>query len=217
MARRPHGCAAIDHRLGNVTGTDRLDRQLDFLLTCDRLKGVERRNHLADGSRRENSAEHSWYLALMAMVLAEHAAEPVDSFRVLQMLLVHDLVEIEVGDTFVYDHEARAAKAAAEAEAARRLFASLPADEGSRFVALWDEYENGSGADARFARSLDRLAPLLLNHASRGATWSEHGITADQVREVNRRIADGSPQLWAAASALIDDAVARGYLADSHL
>jgi putative hydrolase of HD superfamily len=200
--------------VGFVTDADRLAAQLAFVLTADRLKSVQRRNRLADGSRTENSAEHSWHLALMALVLAEHAREPVDPARVVELVVVHDLVEIEVGDTFVYDTHARAAKAELEARAARVLFSQLPDDQATQFLDLWEEYESGASPEARFAHSLDRLSPLALNHAEGGTTWTEHGITAAQVRSVNRTIDDGSPELWRAARALIDDAVARGILSD---
>jgi putative hydrolase of HD superfamily len=214
---------ALDH-LGLLGGApaaptepapSRLTAQLAFVLDADRLKLVECRSHLADGSRRENSAEHSWHLALMAMVLTEHAATPVDLLRVLQMLLIHDVVEIDVGDTFVYDEAGRADKAEREAVAARRVFGQLIGPQARDLLALWEEYEATATADAKFAHALDRLAPLMLNHASGGASWTEHGITAERVREVNRHIADGSPALWEAAQALITDSVARGYLAES--
>jgi putative hydrolase of HD superfamily len=199
----------------NEAAPSRLTAQLAFVLEADRLKRVERRSYLADGSRRENSAEHSWHLALMAMVLAEHAGTPVDLLRVVQMLLIHDLVEIDVGDTFVYDEAGRADKSELEAVAARRVFGQLPGAQSQELLALWEEYEAKATANAKFAHALDRLEPLMLNHASGGASWTEHGITADRVREVNRHIADGSPALWDAARALIADSVARGSLAES--
>lgn len=190
----------------------RLAVQLAFVLDADRLKSVERRSTLADGSRRENTAEHSWHLALMALLLAEHAEPPVDVAKVVAMVVLHDLVEMEVGDTFVYDEAARVDKAAREAEAAEAIYGRLPPDQGSALLALWQEFEDKVTPEARFAGSLDRLEPLLLNHASGGGTWREHGIVAAQVRDLNRRIADGSPALWRAASELIDDAVATGSL-----
>ena len=224
------GYLALDH-LGLLGGRDtsreahrdgeperpvpaRLTVQLEFALDADRLKHIERRSRLADGSRRENSAEHSWHLALMAMVLAEHAAQPVDLLHVLQMLIIHDLVEIDAGDTFVYDEAARADKAELESLAARRIFGQLPAEQAQSLLALWEEYETSETPAARFGHALDRLQPLMLNRASGGTTWTEHGITADRVRDVNRHIEDGSEALWGAAQAIISDAVARGYLAE---
>jgi len=155
---------------------------------------------------------HSWYLALMALVLAPYSREPIDVSRVIEMLLVHDIVEIDAGDTFVYDAEARAQKEQLEQRAADRLFAMVPGDDGSRLRARWDEFEAGATPEARFAHSLDRLAPLLLNHANRGELWADYGITADRVFALNGHIADGSPDLWIAARSLLDDAIAQGWL-----
>ena len=208
------GSGAEPHGRPEPHSPERVHEQLDFALDADRLKRVERRSRIADGSRRENSAEHSWHLALMAIVLAEHAAQPIDRLRVLQMLIVHDLVEIDAGDTFVYDTTARADKAELERLAARRIFGQLPRDQAEHLVAVWEEYEAHETPESRFGHALDRLQPLMLNHASGGTTWTEHGITADRVRDVNRHIGDGSTALWDAAQALITDAVARGYLAE---
>lgn len=185
--------------------------RLRFVLEADALKTVLRRNSLTDGSRRENTGEHSWYISLMAMVLAPYANVPVDIGRVIEMLLVHDIVEIDAGDTFVYDAEARTHKEELEQRAADRLFAMVPGVDGSRLRARWDEFEAGATPEARFAHSVDRLAPLLLNHANRGELWTEYGITAERVADYNAHIADGSDDLWAAARALIDDATANGW------
>jgi putative hydrolase of HD superfamily len=198
-----------------AAGNERLGRQARFVVELDRLKRVLRRTMLGDRSRRENSAEHSWHLALMALVLAEYSCEPVDALRVARMLLVHDVVEIDAGDTFVYDRDAREAQAARERQAADRLFGLLPGKHGAELRALWEEHEHGTSAEARFARALDRLQPLLLNYASQGAAWREHGITADRVRSVNAVIGDGAPTLWSLAQRVIDDAVARGWLAEA--
>jgi putative hydrolase of HD superfamily len=192
----------------------RLDQQLGFVLEVDRLKGVLRQSLLRDGSRRENDAEHSWHLALMALVLAEHAAAPVELGRVLGMLVVHDIVEIDAGDTFVYDDAAQATKAQREEAAARRIFGLLPPAQGARLRGLWEEFEARETAEARFAAALDRLQPLLLNFHTGGATWRAHGVRRSQVIARNRSVAEGAPELWAYAARLIDEAVARGYLAD---
>ena len=191
---------------------DRLRQQLVFLLEADRLKNVIRGNRISDGSRRENTAEHSWHVATMALVLADTADEPVDPMRVARLLLVHDIVEIDAGDTFVYDTDGQKTKAARERAAAERLFGLLPDGQGDELRACWFEFEDGTTTEARFARALDRLQPLLLNHASAGQAWREHGITADQVRAVNAAIEDGSPELWKLAQRLIDDAVTQGWL-----
>lgn len=175
---------------------DRLAAQIDFLLEADRLKSVLRRGHLADGSRLENSAEHSWTLALMAIVLAEHAAEPVDLATVVRMVVIHDVVEVDAGDTYVYDDAANSDRAERERRAADRLFGLLPPDQAAELRALWDEFEEGSSPEARFARSLDRFAGFLLNHASGGRSWRDHGVTADRIFDRNRTVGDGAPALW---------------------
>jgi putative hydrolases of HD superfamily len=190
----------------------RLSEQIGFLLDVDRLKSVLRRGYLADGSRRENTGEHSWTLALMAIVLAEHAAEPVDVATVVRMVVLHDLVEVDAGDTYVYDEAGRATKETREQAAAERIYGLLPADQGAELRAVWDDFEHGTSAEARFARTVDRFAGFLLNHASSGVAWREHGITADQVHRVNAMIGDGSPALWAEVQARIADAVDRGWL-----
>jgi putative hydrolase of HD superfamily len=192
---------------------DLADR-LRFLLEADSLKTVLRRNSLTDGSRRENSGEHSWHLALMATVLAPYSAEPIDVGRVVEMLLVHDIVEIDAGDAFVYDKAAREQKEELELRAADRLFAMVPGDDGARLRARWDEFEARETPESRFAHSVDRLSPLLLNHANRGELWAEYGITADRVLAYNAHIADGSPDLWTAARAVLDDAIGKGWLAE---
>jgi putative hydrolase of HD superfamily len=195
-----------------TVGADRLAEQLGFVLEVDRLKSVLRRGYVADGSRYENTAEHSWTLALMAIVLAEHAAEPVDVSTVVRMVVIHDLVEVDVGDTYVYDDAARAAVAEAEARAADRLFGLLPAGQGAELRALWDEFEHGDSAEARFARSLDRFAGFLLNHASEGRSWRENGITTDRVHDRNAMIESGAPPLWDEVRRRLDDARARGWI-----
>jgi putative hydrolases of HD superfamily len=186
--------------------------RLRFVVELDRLKSVLRRTRIGDGSRLENSAEHSWHVAAMALVLAEHAAEPVDSERVALLLLVHDVVEIDAGDTFVYDTDAQATKDERERRAADRLFGALPKAQHDVLRGAWEEYETGDSAEARFARALDRLQPMLLNYLTEGAAWRAHGITAGRVLEVNAPIAEGAPDLWALARGLVEDAVARGWL-----
>ena len=191
---------------------DRLEQELRFVVEIDRLKGVLRQSYLADGSRRENSAEHSWHVAMMAMVLAEHANEAVDRFRVIRMLMLHDLVEIDAGDTFAYDDAALAGKAAKERAAADRIFGLLPPDLGSELRALWDEFEIAETAEARFANALDRLMPMLHNVLTEGRAWRAHGVTADKVLSRNAVIGEGSEALWAYARRMIREAVGRGFL-----
>ena len=197
----------------------RLAQQLAFLLEIDQLKHVLRQSPVADGSRAENTAEHSWHLALCALVLAEHANEPVDVAKVVTMLLIHDLVEIDAGDTFIYATHGQPARqaadqqAAAEQAAADRIFALLPPEQAATLRALWDEFEAKTTAEARFAKAVDRLQPMLLNRASGGGSWKTHGITADRPRRlIDDTIPPGSVTLAALAHHVIDQSVAAGSL-----
>lgn len=189
---------------------DRLEQQLRFLVEADKVKHVVRHNPLADGSRRENDAEHMWHLALAVLVLSEHAAEPVDVRRVLAMVLVHDLVEIDTGDVLVYDDAARAGLAESERIAADRIFGLLPDDQGDELRALWLEFEQRQTVDARFAAAIDRLQPVLLNHRAGGGAWRTHQLDHDTVHRRNAHIADGSPVLWDAVQALLAEAWGQG-------
>lgn len=186
---------------------------MQFALEADKLKEVIRRTRLPGSGRRENSAEHTWHIVLMAVTLAEHASTAgLDLTRVVQMLLVHDLVEIDAGDTFGYDTAGHADKREREVRAAERIFGLLPADQAAEFRALWEEFEAVATPEARFALALDRLQAVMLNAAAAGGSWREHGITYDRVVARNRVIADGSPALWQYALGLLDEAVARGHL-----
>lgn len=179
---------------------DRLDQQLEFLRIVDGLKRIDRMTRLiqqpGESARRENSAEHSWHLALMAMMLVEHANEPVDLARVLQMILIHDIVEIDAGDTFVYDANAMTGKAEREARAAERIFGTLPDDQRDDMFSLWHEFEARETPEARYASALDRLAGMLPNHANGGGTWNEHKVTVEQVTRRNESISKGSTVIW---------------------
>jgi putative hydrolase of HD superfamily len=193
---------------------ERLDQQMRFVGEIDRLKGVLRQTMLAGPGRRENSAEHSWHIAVMAVTLGEHAPPGTDIGRVTAMLLLHDLVEIDAGDLFVYADDAQQARQEeAERAAADRLFALLPPDQAARFRGLWDEFEERRTPEARFARGLDRLQPMLQNLTAGGGTWKEHGITADRVLDKVKLIEDGSPSLGRYAADLVDRAVRDGLLA----
>jgi putative hydrolases of HD superfamily len=193
---------------------ERLDQQMRFVDEIDQLKGVLRQTMLASPGRRENSAEHSWHLAVMAVTLAEHAPPGTDIARVTAMLLMHDLVEIDAGDLFAYaDAAQQARQEEAERAAADRIFALLPPDQATSFRGLWDEFEERRTPEARFARGLDRLQPMLANLHAGGGTWQEHGITADQVLVKVRLIEDGSPALGRYARDLVHRAVAEGLLA----
>ncbi|MDO9408323.1 HD family hydrolase [Patulibacter sp.] len=184
--------------------------QLTFVVEVDRMKAVLRQSHVAAVDRPENDAEHSWHLALMAIVLAGHAAEPVDRARVVELLVLHDLVEVYAGDVPLHDDAAMVGQAEREVAAADRLYALLPAEQGARLRAAWEEFEAHVTAEARFARAMDRFQPLLLAWMTRQEADPE--ITAAGVRERLRIIEDGSPTLWAAAEALIDESERRGYL-----
>ena len=192
---------------------DRLERQIDFIVEIDKLKRVLRRSYLADGKRRENSAEHSWHLAAMAVLLSEYAQEELDLARVVKMLLLHDVVEIDAGDTFAYDEAAHADKNERERLAAERIFNLLPADLAGEVFALWEEFEEGETPEAKYAEALDRFQPILLNYGSGGIAWQEHGISSEQVIARNRHIEAGAPVLWTYVRGLIDRAVSSGRLA----
>jgi putative hydrolase of HD superfamily len=193
--------------------TDRLERQIAFILEIDRLKSVLRRTYLLGENRHEDSAEHSWHVAVMALLLAEHANVPIDVCRVVKMLLIHDIVEVDTGDTFAYDTAGQASRAERERRAAERLFGMLPEDQGRELRALWEEFEAAQTADARFAAALDRLMPVLHNVHTAGRSWREHGITADRVLGLNARMAQGSQALWDYARNEIERVVADGRLA----
>lgn len=193
----------------------RLARQLQFLIECDRLKSVLRGNRLADGSRRENTAEHSWHLSIFATVLAEWSAKPVDVARVMQMLLIHDLVEIEAGDTPLFAEASADAQSLREREAARKIFGMLPPDQCEHFHALWTEFEAALTPDAQFAKALDRLQPILLNHLSRGGTWLDYAVDEDRERRLTSRIELGAPALWGVAQDIFQEAVRCGWLLPS--
>jgi putative hydrolase of HD superfamily len=189
-----------------------IEAALAFFLEADQLKNVERRNRLADGSRRENTAEHSWHLGIAALVLAPFASEPVDVATAVAMALVHDIVEIDAGDTFAYDDaEGAATKQAREEAAADRLFGLLPTETGRRFREMWDEYERGDTPEARFVMAVDRLAPMMLNLAEGASTWREHGITRSRVIARNGRFIEQSlPGAWSVVLAQLDAAAAAG-------
>jgi putative hydrolases of HD superfamily len=194
---------------------ERLERQLSFLVEIDRLKEILRRNLTTQSRRQENSAEHSWHLALCALMLAEHADDggrPLDVVRAMKMVLIHDIVEIDAGDCFIYDAAATAGQEEREQAAATRIFGLLPEDQALELRALWDEFEAAATPEAKFAKAMDRLQPVLLNLNSGGGSWRRHGVKLDQVRRINGRIADSSPALWDWCERELAKAVARGDL-----
>jgi len=182
-----------------------LERQLSFLREIDRLKSVVRKSPLIDQSRRENSAEHSWHLAMYALVLSEYAAEPVDVLRVVKMLLIHDIVEIDAGDVPFHVPSTHAGQAEREQLAAERIFALLPGDQATELRTLWFEFEAGQSSDAKFAKALDRFQPMVHNAATEGGTWVEFQVTEEQVIARGKPpIERGAPALWEAAAALVE-------------
>lgn len=192
---------------------ERLEKQLALLIELDQLKSVLRRTRVKSATGRlENSAEHSWHVALMAVLMEEHANEPVDIARVVKMLLLHDIVEIDAGDTFVYDAMASAQQEQKELDAAHRLFAMLPTDQGQHLLNLWLEFEASQSADAKFAKALDRIIPMLLNYHNQGQSWQEHGVTRQQALTINQKIENGSQTLWDKAKQIIDEATKNGWL-----
>jgi putative hydrolases of HD superfamily len=190
----------------------RLQDQIQFLMEIDKLKHVFRRTLLLDGSRYENDAEHAWHLAMMAMILHEYSNEPVEFSKVVKMVLIHDLVEIDAGDAFLYDENNAISKAEAETKAAIRVFGLLPEDQRREFVDLWKEFERKETPEAKFAAALDRLEPLIQNAHTEGHAWIKYGITKDQVINKNRPpLIAGSDELWRLAEKMIAESGDKGY------
>lgn len=175
---------------------DRLEQQFAFLREIDKEKQVTRQTYLADGSRKEGDAEHAWHLAVMTLLLSEYANEEIDVLKTVAMVLIHDLVEIDAGDTYAYDEAAKGTQAQRERRAAERIFGLLPEDQGSRMRGLWEEFEARETPEARFARSMDHIQPLLLNDASEGKSWAEHGVRLGQILKRNQSTPEGSRALW---------------------
>ncbi|QOS99075.1 HD domain-containing protein [Brevibacterium sp. JNUCC-42] len=192
----------------------RIEQQLQFLREIDQMKHIYRQTLLLNGSRRENDAEHSWHVAMLAIVLQEHASDTeVDLLRVIKMLLLHDIVEIDAGDTYVYDEQGNLDKEVREQAAAKRIYALLPEDQELELKGLWAEFEQRNTPEAHFAAALDRFQPLLFNYYTEGAIWKTNHITRDQViKRVKQPIQEGSESLWTYAEELINSAVEKGYL-----
>ncbi|MBQ9983030.1 MAG: HD domain-containing protein [Lachnospiraceae bacterium] len=183
---------------------ERLQKQLEFTLELDKLKYIERQSYVADGSRHENDSEHSWHLALMAMLFSEYANEKVDVLRVIKMVLIHDAVEIDAGDTYAYDTAGNATKREREEKAADRIFNILPNDQANEMRGLWEEFEAGETPEARFANALDRVQPIMLNDITGGRAWREHGVAATQVLTRNKNTHLGSETLWNHVEGLVE-------------
>ena len=192
--------------------TDNLLKQVDFIKEIDKLKYIQRKTRLFNSDRHENDAEHSWHLAMMTIVLAEHSDVPVDVLKVLKMVLIHDIVEIDAGDTFIYDTQKNHTNTDEELAAAKRLFGLLPQEQADDFIAIWEEFEEGSTHEAKFARAMDRLEPLLQNTSNAGGTWAEFDVRYQQVYDKKKAIKQGSATIWNYAESLIDQSVASGIL-----
>lgn len=175
---------------------ERMEQQFAFLREVDREKQITRQTYLADGSRKEGDAEHAWHLALMTLLLSEYANSGIDVLKTVSMVLIHDLVEIDAGDTYAYDEAAKATQAQREQLAADRIFGLLPEDQGRKLRALWEEFEARETPEAKFARSMDNLQPLMLNHSSGGKAWAEHGVHLGQILKRNQPTPEGSRALW---------------------
>ena len=192
--------------------TDKLLQQINFIKEIDKIKYIERKTKLFNSDRNENDAEHSWHLAMMTIVLAEHSDVPIDVLKVLKMVLIHDIVEIDAGDTFIYDTEKNHANTDEERTAANRIFGMLPKEQADELISIWEEFENGETHEAKFARSMDRFEPLLQNASNNGGTWAEFGVSYDKVYEKKKDIKEGSSSLWSYAENLINESVEKGIL-----
>ena len=193
---------------------ERLQKQMKFILEVDKVKEIFRQTYLSDGSRKENDAEHSWHLALMAVLLKEYANEELDLLKVIPIVLIHDLVEIDAGDTYAYDQAGLATQRERETKAADRIFGLLPSDQAEVFRALWEEFEAYETADAKFAHALDNCQPLFLNDASGGKSWKEHGVHKSQIYKRNEHTAEGSVEIWEYMKTLVDKHIQLGNVID---
>lgn len=190
--------------------SERLQKQMDFILEIDKLKKITRQSYISDASRFENDTEHSWHLAMMCMLLSEYANEEVNAFHVMKMVLIHDIIEIDAGDTYAYDAEANASKREREEKAADRLFNILPKDQAEEIRDLWEEFEANETPEALFAHTLDNLQPLMLNDATDGKAWRNHKVEKPQIMKRNEKTALGAEKLWDYAEMLIDRNVKKG-------
>jgi putative hydrolases of HD superfamily len=192
--------------------TDNLLKQVAFIKEIDKLKYIQRKTKLFNSDRHENDAEHSWHLAMMTIVLAEHSDKPIDVLKVLKMVLIHDIVEIDAGDTFIYDTLKNHTNTDQELIAAKRIFGLLPAEQAEEFIAIWEEFEEGNTDDAKFAKSMDRFEPLLQNNSNNGGTWTEFNVPYQKVYDKKKAIKNGSTTIWNYAENLINESVDKGIL-----
>ncbi len=193
---------------------ERLEQQLQFILEVDKVKNIFRQTYLADRNRKENDAEHSWHIALMAVLLKEHMKEPVDLAKVITMVLVHDLVEIDAGDTYAYDAKGAETKREREVAAANRIFGMLPEDQGVYLKELWEEFECYESAEAKYAHLLDNLQPMLLNDAAGGVSWKEHEVKKTQIYKRNEKIEETSEAIWEKMKSVVAENIEKGNIQD---
>ena len=191
---------------------DRLEQQLSFLLEIDRQKEIIRQTYLADGSRKESDAEHAWHIAVMCMVLSEYANEPIDVAKTVMMLLLHDVIEIDAGDTYAYDEAGNATKKEREQKGAERIYGLLPEDQRDYFRGLWDEFEAMETPEAKFANAMDKIQPVLLTDHANGKSWVEHGVRGDQILKRNERTHEGSEVLWDYVQNIIEKNIEGGFI-----
>lgn len=191
---------------------ENLSSQIEFIKEIDKVKYIQRRTKLFNSARNENDAEHSWHLAMMVIVLSEHSDHKIDVLKVLKMVLIHDIVEIDAGDTFIYDQNKNHKNTEEELKAAKRIFGILPPDQASEFMRICTEFEEGISNEAKFAKSMDRLEPLLQNTSNDGGTWKEFDVNYQTVYDKKKVIKEGSAELWTYAERLIDESVQKGIL-----
>lgn len=191
---------------------ERFEQQLAFILEADKEKNILRQTHLSGHGRRENDAEHAWHMAIMVYLLKEYANEEIDIAKAMMMALIHDIVEIDAGDTYAYDEAGLATQAEREAQGAQRIFGLLPQDQREELLALFEEFESYATPEARFARAMDNFQPLLLNHSNNGGDWKEHNVGKSKVlqRQINTK--RGSEEIWQYTEALIEENVRKGNL-----
>lgn len=195
----------------NKSDKERLDRQFAFARELDKEKLIGRQTYLANGERKENDAEHAWHMAIMALILSEYANEEIDVLRTISMILIHDVVEIDAGDTYAYDENGKKSQREREVKAAERLFGMLPKDQAVKFRNLWEEFEEQETKEAKFARTMDNIQPVVLNDASDGKSWVEHGVHLSQILNRNKNTAKGSEVIWNYAKEnFIDENVRKG-------
>jgi len=192
--------------------TSDLVKQIDFIKEIDKLKYIQRKTKLFNSDRPENDAEHSWHLAMMTIVLAGHSDIPIDVLKVIKMVLIHDIVEIDAGDTFIYDTQKSHTNTNEELAAARRIFGLLPQQQADEFIAIWEEFEEGLTPEAKFARAMDRFEPLLQNTSNNGGTWTEFDVRYQKVYDKKKAIKNGSTTVWEYAEGLINESVEKGIL-----